>query len=197
MIQLEERPVFLNAVYFAHLDELDNELIANEILDRRTNNTLKERDAGREISNEGGFQSNNMMADLPLYEGLPMVKDLTDSMVQEVYNRWGIGGEAKATGMWSNVNNDGHFNHTHAHPGSKMSAVYYVEVPENSGNICFKRPDVQEYCFVPETDTDFTSRLFCIKPVPGMGIVFPSYFDHYVEQNRSGERRISIAFNYN
>ena len=39
--------------------------------------------------------------------------------------------------LWYNVNGLSSFNKPHTHPGSIVSGVYYISIPQNSGNIVF------------------------------------------------------------
>lgn len=83
------------------------------------------------------------------------------------------------TRAWFNVNGPGHSNRMHRHHVGETSAVLYVQVPENSGRIVFQQGRV----FNP------------IQPIAGKLLVFPSDLMHEVEQNKSQENRISMAFN--
>lgn len=84
----------------------------------------------------------------------------------------GIGGN-----IWLNINYPGSYNSPHIHQGDR-SGVYYVKVPEGSGDLVF------------------TKTMETIIPKPGMLITFDAKEEHAVEPNLSDEPRISFAFNY-
>ena len=86
--------------------------------------------------------------------------------------------------FWININKKTHFNVPHSHPCCIFSGVFYVKTPYNSGNFAFYR-NIHVY-----KSTEL------IKPEENMLILFPAYFDHYVEPNNSNQDRISISFNY-
>lgn len=85
----------------------------------------------------------------------------------------------KITRAWFNVNGPGHSNRSHRHHVGETSAVLYLQVPPNSGRIVFQ----EHRTFTP------------IDPVPGKLIMFSSDILHSVEENKSQENRISMAFN--
>lgn len=80
--------------------------------------------------------------------------------------------------IWLNINYPGSYNKAHTHNGCERSGVFYVKVPEDSGDLYFTKMD--EY----------------IKPYPGLLVLFDSNEEHAVEPNISDEPRISFAFNY-
>lgn len=82
-------------------------------------------------------------------------------------------------GAWFNVNGPGHSNRMHRHHIGETSAVLYLQVPENSGRLVFKQGRV----FTP------------IQPTVGKLLVFSSELMHEVEENKSQENRVSMAFN--
>lgn len=98
---------------------------------------------------------------------------------------------------WANVNAPFEYNMRHNHAPNHLSGVYYVRVPENSGNIRFF--DERRTKTVTEPDdafpTDLSNSSHTFNPVEGMLLLFPSWLDHLVGQNRSDEPRVSISFN--
>lgn len=104
------------------------------------------------------------------------------------------------TGMWANVGGPGAFNRVHVHPQSLWSGVFYLKTPENCGKIGFQDPRPQALIMQPvvEDSKRVDKR---IKPVisfevmENMMILFPGYLPHEVDVNRSGDTRMSIAFN--
>jgi len=103
------------------------------------------------------------------------------------------------TDMWANVNTPGSYNKSHQHNNSFISGVYYLKVPNNSGNIFFE--DTRNlWCLLQASYTEndtFNSMEVEYKPIEGMLILFPSYLSHRVDINNSDEDRISVSFNVN
>ena len=103
--------------------------------------------------------------------------------------------------MWANISPTHGFNKTHIHPHSLWSGVYYLQTPDNCGDIIFTDPRYSRAMFTPglsegeadysEMDTyTFYARRYVL-------ILFPSYLMHEVEPNGSTAERVSISFNIN
>ena len=88
-------------------------------------------------------------------------------------------------------------NSPHHHPECMLAVVYYVKVPENSGDILLHDPRGSILWQDPQARTDVTWESYRpyhkITPVPGMLLIFPGYIVHSVESNLSQEMRLSIA----
>ncbi|MFV1983905.1 MAG: putative 2OG-Fe(II) oxygenase [Thiohalomonadales bacterium] len=85
------------------------------------------------------------------------------------------------SGLWFNYMNPGNLTlpHSHDEADELYSAVYYVKVPENSGDLIIK-----------ENNQDIT-----IHPQEGMFVLFPPTFVHHVTKNNSNEARLSLGIN--
>ena len=86
---------------------------------------------------------------------------------------------------WSHIHEKNMSTNQHSHYPADVSAVYYVKVPEGSGQLIF-HPSANPYhpgrnAFKPEEKTF---------------ILFPSFVDHSVTRNQSDETRISLSFNF-
>jgi uncharacterized protein (TIGR02466 family) len=100
---------------------------------------------------------------------------------------------------WAIILDEGGYSNIHTHPGSFMSGVYYVRVPEevsenakerNVGSLSF--PDMRAGAM----GTMHESPTLRIPPKEGQGVVFPSWVPHYVTPYyHSDEVRISISWN--
>ncbi len=86
------------------------------------------------------------------------------------------------SGSWFNAMPPGAITTRHNHDDSDelLSAVYYVHVPLNSGDLILY-------------DAEPATR---ITPVAGQLIFFPPGIDHEVTRNNSIEERLSIAINF-
>lgn len=113
----------------------------------------------------------------------------------------------KVTSMWSIINPPGNGNRSHCHPNSLWSGVYYVQAPENSGNIEFTDPRTVLVMNQPKYETKKKRPRDCwtkanYKPVPGRMFIFPAWLYHSVASNVSKEAgraadRIIVSFNVN
>ena len=163
--------------------------------------SLEKEDNGRQISNRGGFQSNEFTMEDTLthdffHEILPVIQQYT-SIFELAYNH-----DTSLDNLWFNVNRKNHFNYPHTHGGSTYSGIYYLSVPEDSGNLIFNNPDsmIKNLTFYGEpmkTYNEFNSTQFNIIPKEKLLVLFPSHIEHYVEPNNGDKPRISIAFNIN
>ncbi|MCK4864857.1 MAG: 2OG-Fe(II) oxygenase [Gammaproteobacteria bacterium] len=90
--------------------------------------------------------------------------------------------EKLVSGFWLNSMAAGDVTtaHTHDDDDELLSCVYYIRVPENSGNL------------IITADNEKTT----IKPEEGMFVFFSPDTLHEVSKNKSTESRLSIAFNF-
>jgi len=88
--------------------------------------------------------------------------------------------------FWSQVHYKGESTqyHNHLAVGSDLAAVYYVEVPKNSGTLILKYKkhefDVSKWYFPPET---------------GKFIIFDAGIEHAVTPNKNSKPRVCISIN--
>ena len=120
---------------FANLLDLDTTSIEKYCLDYR------DKDEGRQVSNVGGYQSNDVSI-------IPLAKEINKhlNVFSEAY---GIGNELVIGNMWININGFKDYNKPHSHPNSLFSGVYYVKTPDKCGNITFENPsyDVMQHTY--------------------------------------------------
>jgi hypothetical protein len=85
-------------------------------------------------------------------------------------------------GFWFNDMKPGHTTtkHDHDEDDELLSGVYYITVPENSGNLIIHDRHSQ---------TEVTSKA-------GMFVFFAPQVMHSVSPNQSGEKRLSIGMNF-
>jgi uncharacterized protein (TIGR02466 family) len=184
-------PIFINFLAVESL-RLDNAGIAKFCLER------KKASAGRVVSNGGGWQSDNLDA------GAPELAELfgeVQKKLDEVHRAFEFNPSTRQviTEAWININQKGHFNYSHDHPGSLFSGVYYVKGGADKGELELKTP------ITPHTYTisgemvggfnAFTGHAMVIPPVTGDLLIFPAWLLHRVNMSQSDEERISIAFN--
>jgi uncharacterized protein (TIGR02466 family) len=100
---------------------------------------------------------------------------------------------------WINVFRPGAQEAQHSHDGSLLSATYYVETPENCGDLVFPDPVDARRAHRAFTKTSGTSVLTMpnvgFKPQAGRLVMFESWVPHSVQCNKSDKVRISLAIN--
>ena len=171
---------------------IDNDIIKKYCLD------LQSKDAGKFVTNYGGWQSSDIRGyNKELSE---LIEQISHKM-NHVKSILGLKNNVNISlgNYWININGKGGFNIPHVHPFSLVSAVYYVNVPKDSGRLVFENP-IQQHDYVMKPDTVETfnginSGYWNVEPEQGELIIFPSWLRHWVEPNNTNENRISIAFN--
>lgn len=153
---------------------------------------------GRSISNVGGWQSSDYSVnDLPK-ELFEKFFARVQKNLQDCFYQYGTTQTPLIDNIWFNVNNNSHYNRSHFHAGSFLSACFYVQADDNCGNIVFERSTQDDY-IISSTVGLSTSKLAASKwryqAISNRLIIFPSWLSHSVEFNNSTTERISIAFN--
>ena len=155
-------------------------------------------DKGRNISNRGGYQSNDIDLSNKLF---------ADFFANIKFHATGFASSVLKVetqfmhNAWININNFGDYNVIHNHPYSHISGVYYLKTPKDCGRLVLQNSakDVLQYYEVDagiKQRNQYNSQEFVLEPEPGKLYLFPSWINHYVQPNRNrNEERISIAFN--
>jgi len=101
------------------------------------------------------------------------------------------------TGCWANHYAPGAAHRAHSHPNNYLSAVYYVRTSPGADTINFHDPRGQTGVIRPPV-TELTAAntdQVVVQVKNGTLLVFPSYLQHSVDANASGETRVSVSFN--
>jgi len=125
------------------------------------------------------------------------LKDLVELYTIEYANLLGSKHIYRCKEMWFNINHPGSFQEYHYHAGSTISAIYYVSVPEGSGNIIFENPVEPDMLPLKNCENN-TYNFKTVEYVPKEGtlLVFRSYLRHMVAMGTNSSPRISLAFNF-
>jgi len=151
--------------------------------------------------NNNGKQTSNLI-DTTLsqqYTDINSLLNYSGELCSSMLSRWGLNRKVELTNWWINIDGDSNYCSTHMHPGSIISGVYYINVPEGSGEIEFERPDPLVHYFYAEEPNETSYTIYKVQPQKGMMILFPSYIKHRVIENKFKDKsleRISLAFNY-
>lgn len=151
---------------------------------------LKEENVGQytgenKRSNSKGFQSFEYFFGLYKYHQIEELEAIFKNIKNLIIDNFDSRFHYSLNNYWVNINIPGSYNklHNHVRPytdSQGVSGTFYIEVPENSGNIIFKNND----------------ESLEIKSANNKLLLFPSYLDHEVSKNLSLLNRYSIAFNY-
>ena len=137
----------------------------------------------------------------------PELENLRKKIDEEVYNfakslqiDFGKHG-LKRINSWGNLQKKGNYIKEHRHNNTQFSGVFYLQTPENSGDIIFTTRNatwINSYWEPSLTGYDdlnsFEKRF---RPQQCGIFLFPAHLDHYVTPSHSEEDRYSISFNYN
>ena len=112
---------------------------------------------------------------------IPVIRELLERVKQQAGKLLGIAGEDLKTGFWFNAMEAGQWTAPHHHDENDelLSGVYYIRVPENSGDLLLHRDDEHVR----------------IRPQAGKLVLFPPAVVHEVTVNRSPGMRLSVAVN--
>ncbi len=183
-------PIFSSFIY---VDKLD---INNLDLQSKCYQ-LEKNTPGILASNEGGWQSPASSND----KGFEHLFSEIRQRCNEIHKQLGFKTSLRQEvgNYWININRDKDSNTPHAHPGAFFSGVYYVKASPAAGAITFMHPVPMHPYTIPyginQVETSFNASSHLENPEPGKLVIFPSWLLHFVQPNRSGDDRISIAFN--
>jgi len=103
----------------------------------------------------------------------------------------------KITQSWITSTDNNEIMHTHYHPNSIISGVFYI-APDEPSKINFIRKHWANdtiFKFNKTRFNEFNADEFSVNVKKRMLILFPSYLVHNVSINNSNEKRFSLAFN--
>lgn len=99
---------------------------------------------------------------------------------------------------WLNKTNPGDTHHQHHHPNSVMSGVFYLDDHESAG-IELVNPLIKVTSYDDVTldmvANQYNATSMVFPPFKNACIIFPSYIEHKVLENKDNKPRYSIAFN--
>ena len=137
------------------------------------------------ISNLGGYQSisNEDFTVIPFFD---QIQDSLKTLPTFTYGNW-----------WLNINRKDHYNITHTHPSSDLSAVY--SITDNNGTLILINPlfhnhhPIERFC--EWEDNELFSNTSRMTTIAGDLLVFPAHVPHRVNPHLTNTPRISLAFN--
>jgi len=114
-------------------------------------------------------------------EIIPELNTILDTVIEHAANILDLDKNNLKAGLWFNAMEPGNVTIAHRHDDDDelLSAVYYITVPENSGEL------ILHY-------KHFTTQ---VTPAAGMFVFFPPDVSHEVSRNNSKETRLSLGIN--
>ncbi len=192
-MEIKAQPLFPSLVWSTVFE--DRERFNAELLTQARQ--LRERDPqGVSKTNQGGWQSNNNLQDLPEFDAMnTRIIQACQRIAESQHFAQGLNFYHQA---WVNMSPPGASNQVHFHANCHFSGVYYLSLkaPE-CGSIYFRDPRVASRMMpYPATQqTGFTASEVRMPPEEGRLYIFPGWLEHGVEVNQSQQDRISISFN--
>tara|TARA_B100000035_G_C20815345_1_gene471791 strand:- start:59 stop:676 length:618 start_codon:yes stop_codon:yes gene_type:complete len=201
MTHINSELIFPTPYWWVDLTDLDNDKML------KTCYELERNQQGRNKSNRGGYQSDDLPHDHPSFTDLlDCICSASQTIFEEAYVRFCdtplqnvcIGN------YWVNINRKNDYNVEHVHPGCFLSGVYYVSADSqlNQGSIIFRRESISVMhhgsYFDGFKENKYPPHLEQMIPLPprtGGLVLFPSYLSHCVDPNQSDTDRVSISFN--
>ena len=170
----------LNCVeYFPKILELSHEKIINSIYQNGEDTTFSHKINGRWENQYISIQYFPQLKKL-FRSACSKGKAILEKSLIIPYKELGLPMDE----FWFNIAAPGESTGWHDHKErSELSGVYYLHVPDNSGDIHFRKKD---------DDETFEWE---IKSQTGKLVLFDSNIEQSVPENKSKENRISIAFN--
>ena len=113
---------------------------------------------------------------------IPELKVIVNTALEQAASILKLKKESLESGFWLNEMNAGDVTtaHTHDDDDELLSCVYYIKVPDNSGNLIITE----------------NKKTHTITPEEGCFIFFSPDTLHEVSKNNSTQSRLSIAFNF-
>ena len=106
--------------------------------------TLRDNTEGVVISNRGGWHSKEMLKPLP--DALNLLFTNFQGFVNDYCAQITGLNQLQVGNFWFNINGKHHYNRTHDHQNSILSAVYYIDAEgDDIGNFVVERDDTAEF----------------------------------------------------
>lgn len=99
------------------------------------------------------------------------------------------------TQSWVNYSNPGQWHHSHEHPNSFLSGVFYVQSDDEKDRIVFENNRYQQIQFPTEKWNLYNSTSWWLEAKQGRLVIFPSSLRHSVNVVEAQKTRVSLSFN--
>ena len=182
-MQIKHHPIFQSGYSEIFLD-FDNDKLEKIILDNSDKKFSDDPNhTGIEDSGLPPNDKNILELKSTFEEVVTEVINLDENYVVDTISMWGHIIPPNGSTMYHSHKINGMFpSWGMTEPG--MSCVYYVNVPENSGDLSFV------------TNAYGNEHITKVKSETGKLVIFPCYIPHMTGTNKSGKNRLSISANF-
>ena len=180
-------PLFASNVFYFYIDEDTSELNCND---------FEWNDIGQPLVPKSKTYITDSIKVLDKYPKTKKI--LLDKFNEIAKNVLEFECEFEIGTSWMTKIKPGGHSHYHSHKNYFYSGVYYFgnSYSQDSGHIQFTSPVNQLYdYYINNTKSIHTSRYWEIPPASKKLILFPSYLEHVVMENKEDVDRYSLAFN--
>ncbi len=186
----------------SHLAKLASKLLLDTISSEREKD--KKGIQRSNFRNLGGWHSHNDLHHLKAFKPLVDLIHACAASISEL-NGYHDATILEIGTMWAIVNPPGSFNRSHIHPACLWSGVYYVQTPENCGDVEFTDPRTENLICPPRYRPNKRRQKACwskvtFTPTAGRMLIFPNWLYHAVTPNMSTAHgaeadRVIVSFN--
>ena len=175
--------------------------IYNENVDFRLDISTYNNLEYRRVEDNGYITDNHKILDLDIFSDLKnTIQNQIDIYARQVLH---IKDDVKfeITSSWINKHLPGDWTQGHDHVNSLISGIYYIDSPQNGGDLVFHKDRSYVNLFPRIMSFEFTHwepwncEAWRIIPQTGDIVLFPSTLIHSVTKNKSNKQRFSLAFN--
>ena len=185
--------LFKTALYSTYLNLDNNKMI-------RYCKKIQKEDKGRYISNEGGWQSNNLQGEHPILNEL--FEDIEHHATLFAKDTLKVKHPLYLDNIWININGYKDTNSYHIHPNCLLSGVYYLKTPPKCGDLSFCHPSYDltgfhwDQTILRDQLNPYNILRYYNTPKASNLLIFPYWLRHMVHPNlNTKQERISISFN--
>jgi uncharacterized protein (TIGR02466 family) len=147
------------------------------------------KNSGNKSSNDTYILNNNQLNDISNF-----CQNASKVFFEKIYNPINDV-EIYITQSWLNWTYSNEYHHTHAHPNSIISGVFYINADKSFDNITFGKHNYKMIEMYPKAYNDYNTDEVDFKVKTGELLLFPSNLQHRVNTTKGNTSRISLAFN--
>jgi len=185
--------IFSTPLFYEEIKNIEKE--SNELIELCYK--LKSSLPTVELTNNGGYQSRNIVETIEFQNLIKKLQKPIDNFLKEY--QFDVKLKIDIPNVWLNLNNEGHSNRAHVHPATEFACVFYLKTPKDSGNLVLLKNALfrmDNMADLPAKQTNpFNCESFFIEPQKNTLVMFPGHIEHLVEESKTNEDRISLAFN--
>ncbi len=192
LIEMFSTPLYTTLAEDKQLDQIQNEIndvVKNYYLHNKFKHIPNWNSSTHQLSNDGNFSECIIHNENLVYTKLFILEHVSNFMK---LMKTPTDLKSRIVSSWLTLTKKGYHAHTHDHGFADISGVYYFKTSEKDGEIFFLSPSkaVKNSRLLINRDPGRT-----FPPQEGRLLLWPSYLDHGVLENRTDHDRISLSFN--